>query len=575
MSNTVEIIYQATEKYPQIYVNGEEIGQYSELQGCMYSDIFEWADDLFRIMDDQIYEEYVLIVTGHTYHSIVLRAAQKKSRFCTNVQHRQMKSRISMAEKYRYACEISALFAQSEDAVNRRLLMHTSTPELYRAMGLADVDFTEKEALYAIGAPGEEAMLSAKGKICILLSEEEEIRCEKGKVYLYTSRSTLPVLVDYLNTYHIRLGIINKVFLETPVHTLTTEQRLEFEAYRDESYRAHIQELPTEMECGQSAPVSYTYYPKCFPQLNLYAVSEPADGVVFQNNTLYAQREGSYLVRFTDAAGVVYGESRVAVCKHNYVNSIMVLLNKTTMVIGETMDFRCVTTPVNAEDRNQLSYSVSDEKVLIMSGENQIYAVSGGRACVTVSTPRVSYRFYITVLPQANSIMVSDDEIKIVHAGRATVCAAVMPRNAFPMPQLIWRVSDPKVMCILRADQQQCTIQTNGIGTATLICSTASGDIHKEIQVKVTKPKGCYIATAVYGSYDCPEVWALRRFRDQWLGRSWLGRRFIDAYYAVSPAMVKLFGKRKWFTGLWKKCLDKMVSALQKRGYETTPYDED
>ena len=24
----------------------------------------------------------------------------------------------------------------------------------------------------------------------------------------------------------------------------------------------------------------------------------------------------------------------------------------------------------------------------------------------------------------------------------------------------------------------------------------------------------CYVATAVYGSYDCPEVWTLRRFRD-------------------------------------------------------------
>lgn len=29
------------------------------------------------------------------------------------------------------------------------------------------------------------------------------------------------------------------------------------------------------------------------------------------------------------------------------------------------------------------------------------------------------------------------------------------------------------------------------------------------------KSKACYIATSVYGSYDCPEVWTLRRFRDK------------------------------------------------------------
>ena len=35
---------------------------------------------------------------------------------------------------------------------------------------------------------------------------------------------------------------------------------------------------------------------------------------------------------------------------------------------------------------------------------------------------------------------------------------------------------------------------------------------------------GCYIATSVYGSYDCPEVWTLRRFRDEYLKGSVFGR---------------------------------------------------
>ena len=35
---------------------------------------------------------------------------------------------------------------------------------------------------------------------------------------------------------------------------------------------------------------------------------------------------------------------------------------------------------------------------------------------------------------------------------------------------------------------------------------------------------GCYIATCVYGSYDCPEVWTLRRFRDCTLEKTWYGR---------------------------------------------------
>ena len=80
-------------------------------------------------------------------------------------------------------------------------------------------------------------------------------------------------------------------------------------------------------------------------------------------------------------------------------------------------------------------------------------------------------------------------------------------------------------------------------------------------------PKGCYIATAVYGSYDCPEVWVLRRYRDRFLKNSVFGRLFIRIYYAVSPALVRWFGKKKWFKLLWCKYLDKKVVTLREKGY--------
>ncbi|HIZ10458.1 MAG TPA: leucine-rich repeat protein, partial [Candidatus Borkfalkia avicola] len=41
------------------------------------------------------------------------------------------------------------------------------------------------------------------------------------------------------------------------------------------------------------------------------------------------------------------------------------------------------------------------------------------------------------------------------------------------------------------------------------------------------KKGGCYIATAVYGSYDCPQVWTLRRYRDFSLSRTAPGRLFV------------------------------------------------
>ena len=83
---------------------------------------------------------------------------------------------------------------------------------------------------------------------------------------------------------------------------------------------------------------------------------------------------------------------------------------------------------------------------------------------------------------------------------------------------------------------------------------------------------GCYVATCVYGSYDCSQVWTLRRYRDDILASSWYGRAFIRAYYAVSPTLVKWFGGTDWFKKIFKAKLDKMVSDLQDKGVENTPY---
>jgi hypothetical protein len=85
---------------------------------------------------------------------------------------------------------------------------------------------------------------------------------------------------------------------------------------------------------------------------------------------------------------------------------------------------------------------------------------------------------------------------------------------------------------------------------------------------------GCYVATAVYGSYDCNEVWVLRRFRDNCLDKTWFGRLFIKTYYAISPTIVKIFGKSKLFNKTWKFVLDKMVNRLKNKGYEETPYKD-
>ncbi|WP_163618062.1 CFI-box-CTERM domain-containing protein [Microbacterium sp. B35-30] len=83
---------------------------------------------------------------------------------------------------------------------------------------------------------------------------------------------------------------------------------------------------------------------------------------------------------------------------------------------------------------------------------------------------------------------------------------------------------------------------------------------------------GCYVATAVYGNYDCPEVWVLRRWRDTRLITNAAGRAFVAAYYAFSPHLVRLLGDRDWFRRSMRRPIDLLVKRLRDSGYLDTPY---
>lgn len=84
----------------------------------------------------------------------------------------------------------------------------------------------------------------------------------------------------------------------------------------------------------------------------------------------------------------------------------------------------------------------------------------------------------------------------------------------------------------------------------------------------------CYIATAVYGSYECPEVWTLRRFRDNVLLNDFFGRLFVKMYYKLSPTMVKYFGETVAFKKFFKYFLDKIVNRLKTEGFSSSKYND-
>ena len=137
--------------------------------------------------------------------------------------------------------------------------------------------------------------------------------------------------------------------------------------------------------------------------------------------------------------------------------------------------------------------------------------------------------------------------------------------------QIIFKYRDPKDYV-----DQRNTIASYAKGIPQYFIDDANNRLRYVVQNESQKRSkgGCYIATAVYGSYDCPQVWMLRRYRDYYLAAKWYGRAFIWTYYIVSPTVAKCFGKTEWFKRRWRGKLDAFIERLHADGVEDTPYED-
>lgn len=71
--------------------------------------------------------------------------------------------------------------------------------------------------------------------------------------------------------------------------------------------------------------------------------------------------------------------------------------------------------------------------------------------------------------------------------------------------------------------------------------------------------KGCFIATAVYGDFNAPEVVSLRNWRDQVLSTTIAGRAAISLYYFISPPIARYLTGSPWLSTQIRKILDAFV----------------
>ena len=87
-------------------------------------------------------------------------------------------------------------------------------------------------------------------------------------------------------------------------------------------------------------------------------------------------------------------------------------------------------------------------------------------------------------------------------------------------------------------------------------------------EIAINRNKGCFIATAIYGSHFAPEVIILRYYRDHVMMKNIFGRLCVIIYYFVSPTIARFIrqnGSIKYI--IRRLILDPLLCRINKINY--------
>lgn len=92
------------------------------------------------------------------------------------------------------------------------------------------------------------------------------------------------------------------------------------------------------------------------------------------------------------------------------------------------------------------------------------------------------------------------------------------------------------------------------------------GDLNPDLKARFDRERaarGCFIATAAYGTPMAKQVIVLRKWRDEKLIRSTGGRVFVRFYYMTSPPIARIIRRSGKLKGLTRRLITPIVRHFQ------------
>ena len=308
---------------------------------------------------------------------------------------------------------------------------------------------------------------------------------KNGKYIWYTEQSQLKNIIEAIVDHFVKIPFITLVKQNLHKNRLLNHTDIELLSLLTAiNPTVTVLNIDT-LEVGAAVPLEVKITPKTEKMPKLRIESDNNDIITASETTLYALNSGETEIRvFAADALTPITRMRISVFKNNKIERIILDRAEPNMGIGKEQQISISLFPANAEDRDFVVWSVDNPNIATVNQNGVVITKGVGRVTVSASTLNVKESVVIDVLPNINSITLSETKFKIVKGASEKIGVSYSPSLCYDAGYH-WLTNDSNVASVEVLPDGSSVIKTKEPGKCTLTCVANEGFSSATCEVEV------------------------------------------------------------------------------------------
>lgn len=437
--NHIVIRYSYLSAKAEVTMNGEKASPYSELSTTLNRPFLEAFERIIPGLDNEIFDDYVIDFYGTAFQHKLLEGTTGKSEFCKEIRFNEIESLIS---KESLMERLSAISSQCNISIDKPASLMIYNP--------ANVAVPQKTELVTTDNPNADigifnAMADVQNtvRIPVILSNSLSVQNVAGRTILIVPNEEMSNFWDFIDLeYRIRPSVM-EYMTALRYAPLSQVQKTELESIKNNKPQYFVGEIPSEIDMGESVTIDFASFPK-----DAFSLRSEGVGVVYcTDSRITAIAGGATNILIVNKNGETVAQKPIVVISHHYVEEIRLIPRFEYLKKNERNKIDVIITPLNGEDANQLVWNNTNPNVIQVDENGNIFAISDGKATITVSGHSASATLTVEVKPALQGLRFSQQSVRLKCGETVIIDCEVTPSDA-PTENLTWELDNKTIASI-------------------------------------------------------------------------------------------------------------------------------